>query len=63
MVMHQVSVLSPSISAVVVDVSKLAKEGLLSELMYVDDLCISETIEGVWKKLKKRRLLRAGFKT
>ena len=45
--MHQRSVLSPFLSAVVVDdVTEFAREGALSELLYTDDLVlISETSE------------------
>ena len=44
--MHQVSVLSPFLFAVVVDVvTELASEDLLSELLYADDLVLmSKTI-------------------
>ena len=47
--MHQGSVLSPFILAVVVDVvTEFAREGGLSELLYAYDLLLmSETIEGV----------------
>ena len=50
--MHQGSVLSPFIFAVVVDVvTELAREGALSELLYADDLILmSETIEGLRNK-------------
>ena len=45
--MHQRFVLSPFLSAVVVDdVTEFAREGALSELLYADDLVlISETSE------------------
>ena len=45
--MHQGSVLSPFLLAVVVNVViELAREGVLSELLYADDLVLmSETIE------------------
>ena len=36
--MHQGSVLSPFLFAVMVDVIEFAREGALSELIYVDDL-------------------------
>ena len=50
--MHQGSALSPFTFAVVVDVSELAIEGVLSELLYADDLVLmSETIEGLRNKL------------
>ena len=47
--MHQPSVLSPFPLAVVVDIAaELAREGALSELLYVDDLVLMrETIEGM----------------
>ena len=47
--MHQGSVLSPFIFAVVVDVvTEFAREGALSELLYAEDLVLmSETIEGL----------------
>ena len=47
--MYQGSVLSPFLFAVVVDVvSELAREGVLSELLYADDLVLMyETIEGL----------------
>ena len=35
--MHQGSVLSPFIFAVVVDVTELAREGALSEFLYADE--------------------------
>ena len=46
---HQGSVLSPFLFAVVVDVvTDLAREGVLSELLYADDLVLmSETIKGL----------------
>ena len=52
---HQGSVLSPFLFAVVVDVlSEFAREGALSELLYADDLVLmSETIEGQWNKFLK----------
>ena len=47
--MHQKFVLSPLLCAVVVHiVSKLAREGVLSELLYVADLVMMrETTEGL----------------
>ena len=47
--MYQRSVLSPFLLAVVVDVvTELARDGALSELLYVDDLVLmSEAIEGL----------------
>ena len=48
---HQGSVLSPFLLAVVVDVTDFGKEGALSELLYADDLVqMSETIEGLRNK-------------
>ena len=35
---HQGSVLSPLIFAIVVDVTEHAREGLLNEILYADDL-------------------------
>ena len=53
--MHQRSVLSPFILAVVVDVvTEFAREGALSELLYADDIVlISVTIEGLRNKFSK----------
>ena len=53
--MHQGSVLSPFLFAVVVDVvTEFAREGALSELLYADVLVLmSETIEGLWNKFLK----------
>ena len=53
--MHQRSVLSPFLFAVVIDlVIKLATEGSLSELLYADDLVLmSETIKGLRNKFLK----------
>ena len=53
--MHQGSVLSPFLFAVFVDVvSELTREGVLSELLYADDLVlIGETVGGLWKKFRK----------
>ena len=53
--MHQGSVLSPFLSAVVVDVvTEFAREGVLSELLYADELVLmSETIEGLRNKFLK----------
>ena len=56
--MHQGSLLSQFLFAMVVDIAtELAREGVLSELLYADHLVlISETIEGLrnnflnWKK-------------
>ena len=50
--MHQGSVLSPFLFAVVVDVvTEFAREGALYELLYADDLVLmSETIEGLRNK-------------
>ena len=47
--MHQGSVLSPFLFAVVVDVvTEWPREGVLSELLYADDLVVmSETIQGL----------------
>ena len=53
--MHEGSVLSPFLYAMVVDVvTELAREGTLSELLYADDLVLmSETIEGLRNKFLK----------
>ena len=53
--MHQGSVLSLFLFALVVDVvTEFAREGALIELLYTDDLVLmSETIEGFWDKLLK----------
>ena len=51
--MHQGSMLSHFLFAVVVDVvTEFAREGVLSELQYADNLVLmSETIEGLRNKL------------
>ena len=53
--MHQGSVLSPFIFAIVVDVfTEFAREGALSELLYAGDLVLmSEAIEGLKNKFLK----------
>ena len=53
--MHQKSVLSPFLFALVVDVvTELAREGALSELLNADDLVMmSETIKGLRDKFIK----------
>ena len=53
--MHQGSVLSPFLFALVVDVvTEFAREGALSELLYADDLVMmSETIERLRNKFMK----------
>ena len=53
--MHQGSVLSPFLLALVIDVvTEFAIEGALSESLYADDLVlISETIEGLRDKFIK----------
>ena len=50
--MHQRSVLSPFHFAVVVDVvTEFAREGVLGELLYADDLVLmSKTMEGLRNK-------------
>ena len=55
--MHQGSVLSPFLIAVVVDVvTELAREGVLSELQYADDLVLmNEIIKGLRNKFMKCR--------
>ena len=60
--MHQGSVMSLFLFAVVVDVvTVLAREGVLSELLYADDLVLmSETIKVLLNKFMNGwRLLRA----
>ena len=52
--MHQGSVLSPFLFAVVVDVTEFAREGVLSELLYDNDLdLMSETIKILRNKFLK----------
>ena len=53
--MHQGSVLSPFLFALVVDVvTEFAREGALSELLYGDDLVLmSEIIDGLRNKFMK----------
>ena len=53
--MHQGSVLSPFLLAVVVDVvTEFAREGALSELLHADDIVLmSETIDGLRNKFLK----------
>ena len=54
MEMHQGSVLSHFLFAVVVDVTESAREDALSELLYADDIVLmSETIEGLRNKFIK----------
>ena len=50
--MHQGSILSPILFAVVVDVvTEFSRDCVLSEFLYVDDLVLmSETIEGLRNK-------------
>ena len=52
---HQGSVLSPLLLAIVVDVvTKNSREGLMKGVLYTDDLVlISETMEGLKKKVSK----------
>ena len=54
--MHRGSVLSPFLFAVVVDaVTEFARQGVLCELLYADDLFLmSEAIEGLLNKFRKR---------
>ena len=55
--MHQLSVLSPFHSALMVNVvTEFAREGALSELLYADDIfLISETIQGLKDNFLKWR--------
>ena len=55
--MHQGSVLSPYLSAVVVDVvTEFARQGALNELLYADVLVLmSETIEGLKNEVETAR--------
>ena len=52
--MHKGSAPSPFLFAVVVNVTELARVGVLCELLYADDLVMmSETIKGLGNKLLK----------
>ena len=55
--MHQGSVMSPLLSAVIVDVAtEFTREGALREFLYADDLVMkSETIEGLTNKFLSRK--------
>ena len=55
--MHQGSVLSPLIFAVVVDgVTEHAREGLLNKILYADDLVLmSESLEVLRKRFQRWR--------
>ena len=52
---HQGSVLSPLVFAIVVDVvTESVRNGLISEMLYADDLVLmSETMEGLREKFWK----------
>ena len=52
---HQGSVLSPLVFAIVVDVvTESVRNGLMSEMLYADDLVLmSETMEGLRQKFWK----------
>ena len=52
---HQGSVLSPLLFAIVVDVvAENAREGLMYKILYADDLLLmSETMEGLREKFQK----------
>ena len=56
---HQGSVLSPLIFAIVVDVvTEHAREGLLNEILYADDLVqMSESLEDLRERFQRRRAL------
>ena len=48
---HQGSVLSPFFAVVVDTVTEFARDGTLSESLYVENLVqMSDTIEGLWDK-------------
>ena len=55
---HQGSVLSPWLFAIVVDVvTENTREGLMKEVLYADDLVLmSETMEGLRKGFQKREV-------
>ena len=55
---HQGSVLSPLIFAIVIDVvTENAREGLMTEMLYADDLVLmSETLEGMREKFWKWKM-------
>ena len=54
--MHQGSVLSPLIFAIVVDVTEHAREGLLNEILYADDLVLmSESLEDLRERFQRWR--------
>ena len=54
--MHQGSVLSPQIFAIVVDVTEHAREGLLNEILYADDLVLmSKSLEDLRERLQRWR--------
>ena len=67
--MHQGSVLSPFLFAVVVDVvTKFDRRGTLNELLYADNLVMmSETIEGLrntftkWKETFESKCLKVNL--
>ena len=60
---HQGSVLSPLIFAIVVDaVSKHAREGLLNEILYADDLVLmSENLEDLRERFQRWRDAKQGI--
>ena len=53
---HQGSVLSPLIFAIVVDVTEHAREGLLNEILYADDLVLmSESLDDLRERFQRWR--------
>ena len=68
MLMHQGSVLSPFLFALMVDVTEFVKDGALSELLYADGFVLmGETNEGLkdkflkWKEVFESNSLNVGL--